>query len=66
MNSDWGANILNGNTISNGVSTTSVGIVPVLQSTLSGAIPVLFPVILAVSILFGGYAILKALYHSRF
>lgn len=37
-----------------------------LQSTLAGSIPVLFPVMIAVAVLFGGYRILKSLYHSRF
>lgn len=37
-----------------------------LQSTLSGVVPVLYPAGIAVSLLFGGYALIKGWYHRTF
>lgn len=70
MSIDWAINLLNGSFGQQYASTTGLtacnNMVGCLSATLSGVIPVLFPVMIAVAVLFGGYAILKGLYHSRF
>lgn len=47
-------------------STDPGGIVQVLQSQLSGVVPVLYPAGLAIALLFGGYYLIKGWYHRTF
>ena len=77
MSIQWALNLLSGQwarvaTSSTDITAGSLAVgskpnaITALSSTLSGAITTLYPVIIAVAILFAGYWILKSLYHSRF
>lgn len=42
------------------------GIVGGLKETLETTIPILFPIMIAVAVLFGGYAVYKRLFHQNY
>lgn len=41
-------------------------VVSTLQSDLSGVLPIIFPFVIAVALLFGGYKVVKSAYHRVF
>lgn len=69
MTTQWAYNLLSGNFGEAFIASTTVGCVNMVNCVsayISGAITTIYPVIIAVAVLFGGYFVLKGLYHSRF